>query len=189
MIPFASIASVSPGPNRRLLLGDSSSQVDRPPRGPGPRSCVGTRLATTIGAPLSVSRGEELCGMSAGSGQPPPVVGIAQIWRSACTGGRLCRVRLALPGGGEARGLSRRGCASRSKRERCSRRVRLSYSPGQTEVRRVPRKSRTEFSSGFVCDPIMHTSGNRSSPARPADVSALDTRGSTARQPEEERAG
>jgi hypothetical protein len=97
-------------------LGDRSSQVDRPPGGPGPRSCVGTRLATTIGAPLFVSRGEELCGMSAGSGQPPPVVGIAQIWRSACTGGRLCRVRLPLPCGGEARGLVRRSCASRPNR-------------------------------------------------------------------------
>jgi hypothetical protein len=43
-----------------LRLGDSSSQVDRPPGGPGPRSCVGTRLATTIGAPLFVSRGEAL---------------------------------------------------------------------------------------------------------------------------------
>jgi hypothetical protein len=51
--------------------------------------------------------------MSAGSGQPPPVVGIAQIRRSACTAGRLGRVRLPLPGGGEARGLSRRSCASR----------------------------------------------------------------------------
>ena len=46
--------------------------------------------------------------MSGGSGQPPPVVGIAQIWRPASTGGRLCRVRLPLPRGGEARGLSRR---------------------------------------------------------------------------------
>jgi hypothetical protein len=44
----------------RLLLGDSSSQVDRPPGGPGPRSCIGTRLATAIGAPLFVSRGETL---------------------------------------------------------------------------------------------------------------------------------
>jgi hypothetical protein len=44
----------------RARLGDSSSQVDRPPGGPGPRSCVGTRLATTIGAPLFVSRGEAL---------------------------------------------------------------------------------------------------------------------------------
>jgi hypothetical protein len=104
-------------PARWLLLGDSSSQVDRPPGGPGPRSCVGTRLATKIGAPLFVSRGEELCGMSAGSGQPPPVGGIAQICRSACTAGRLCRVRLPLPGGGEAHGLSRRSCASRPARE------------------------------------------------------------------------
>jgi hypothetical protein len=51
--------------------------------------------------------------MSAGSGQPPPVVGIAQIRRSACSAGRLCRVRLPLPGGGEARGSSRRSCAPR----------------------------------------------------------------------------
>jgi hypothetical protein len=30
------LRGVSPGPNRRLLLGESSSQVDRPPGGPGP---------------------------------------------------------------------------------------------------------------------------------------------------------
>jgi hypothetical protein len=44
----------------RADLGDSSSQVDRPPGGPGPRSCVGTRLATTIGALLgAVQDGHE----------------------------------------------------------------------------------------------------------------------------------
>jgi hypothetical protein len=61
--------------------------------------------------------------MSAGSGQPPPVVGIAQIRRSACSAGRLCRVRLPLPGGGEARGSSRRSCASRPTRQRTDRRA------------------------------------------------------------------
>ena len=63
--------------------------------------------------------------MSAGSGQPPPVVGIAQIWRPASTGGRLCRVRLPLPGGGKARGLSRRSCASRPTEKKFSARCEL----------------------------------------------------------------
>jgi hypothetical protein len=67
--------------------------------------------------------------MSAGSGQPPPVVGIAQIWRSACTAGRLCRVRLPLPGGGEARGLSRRSCAPRPEQKAARTRSRLLLLP------------------------------------------------------------
>jgi hypothetical protein len=71
-----------------------------------------------VGQPRSERRfcsrgGAALCGESVGSRQPPPVVGIAQIWRSASTGGRLCQVRLPLPGGGEGRGRSRRTCASR----------------------------------------------------------------------------
>ena len=67
--------------------------------------------------------------MSAGSRQPPPVVGIAQIRRSACTAGRLCRVRLPLPGGGEARGLSRRSCASRPEQKAARTRSRLLLLP------------------------------------------------------------
>jgi hypothetical protein len=63
-------------------------------------SAIGRGTPALVGAALRLPR-RELCGMSAGSGQPPPVVG------------RLCRVRLPLPGGGEARGLSRRSCASR----------------------------------------------------------------------------
>ena len=77
-------------------------------RGRGLRPCVGTTLGTAIGAPLSSRSGKALCSKSAGSSQPPPVVRIAQIWRSASTSGRLCRVRLPLPDGGEARGRSRR---------------------------------------------------------------------------------
>jgi hypothetical protein len=50
-----------------------------------------------VGRPQSEHRsysrgGGALCGASTGSGQPPPVVGIAQIWRSASIGGRLCRM-------------------------------------------------------------------------------------------------
>src|SRR5450755_5192260 len=71
-----------------------------------------TKVSGAQQAPLFVSRGEALRYVRR-FGQPPPVVGIAQIWRSACTAGRLCRLRLPLPGGGEARGLSRRSCASR----------------------------------------------------------------------------
>jgi hypothetical protein len=67
--------------------------------------------------------------MSAGSGQPPPVVGIARIRRSACTAGRLCRVRLPLPGGGEARGLSRRSCAPRPEQKAARTRSRLLLLP------------------------------------------------------------
>ena len=51
--------AVVPRPRRaRLDVGDSSSQVDPPRGGPGRLSCVGTRLAPAIGAPLFVSRGE-----------------------------------------------------------------------------------------------------------------------------------
>jgi hypothetical protein len=94
-------------PPVRSDLGDSSSQVDRPPGGPGPRSCLRMWLATTIGAALFVSRGEALRYVrrlgSAASGcgnRTDLAVGLHA--------GRLCRVRLPRPGGGEAARSARR---------------------------------------------------------------------------------
>jgi hypothetical protein len=88
-----------------LDLGDSSGQVARRRGGRGPRPCIGVRWVTAIGA-LPFSRGgEAVCGQSAGSDQPPPVVGTAQISRSGSKGGPLCGVRL--PSAGEAQGLAR----------------------------------------------------------------------------------
>jgi hypothetical protein len=117
--------AVAPSPGRtRLDLGESSSQVDRPRCSQGPWSCIGTRLANRDrSVPLTLAVARRSAVRPPASGQPPPVVGIAQIWRSANTGGRLCRVGLPLPGGGEVRGRSRRNCASRPEQARAELRL------------------------------------------------------------------